>query len=183
MPVIYCLIILLSLFATDACVAHAVASLPTVKIKTAPSEWERFRKSRPAEASPLFIKLMDSAGKMVYHGNPRNLARRFASRRRQSYRISIPDPSGRLPDKTIIYRAKPEDKTSLREWLAYRMFAEAGITSPSARLVLLEVNGTSLGVFVEVIPVDSLFVRKLLATKPMRHFYITVILRESKESI
>jgi hypothetical protein len=151
----YFLLILIFTLTTDAAVVHARNLLPVVKIKADQSEWERFRHSQPAEARPLSVELMGMHGYMVYHGNPRNLRRKFASRRRQSLRISFPE-SGK---KTIVYRTKAEDRTFLREIIAYRMFAEAGITAPHARLVVLEINGEPIGIYVEIIPVDALFVK------------------------
>lgn len=132
--------------------------LSTIELKTSAEDWQTFKNSPPATAEPVKVSFNGETGEMVYHGNPRSLRTKQAEGRKSSLRIEFANASVK---RHLVLRAETHDKSLIREWTGYNMFASAGIISPRGRLVRLKVNKELLGIYLAVEPVDAYFVQQM----------------------
>lgn len=163
----------------DAAALFPSNRLLEVRIELAPADWDKLREEHPDLVAEMGPARLEKAPPDPYHLYPATVTidgvrvthvavrkRGFigsASTVRPSLgiRFDAYDKQQRFHGlKRLSLNNNLQDPSQIRQVLAYRLFAEAGVPAPRCALARVTVNGQFLGVYSHVEAVDEVFLRR-----------------------
>ncbi len=157
----------------------AAAQITEVRLTMAPADWEALRHEHQDLLAVLGPTRFDTPPPKPYHTYRAELAvdgvkvgaiglrkRGFLgsssfTRPSLGLRLDEYEPARRWAGlRRLALNNNQQDASQMHQWLAYRVFAAAGVPAPRCRLVRVTLNQTNLGLYSGVEPVEAEFLKR-----------------------